>query len=78
MSKTIYFRQPSAKVVHLTSTSSVWTNCEINTQEVSGARFRVSDLPSGERNFKVCEKCREAKNAARRPASYDYMISLEA
>ena len=76
MSKTVYFRQPNAKVVHLTSTSSTWTNCEINTQEVPGAQFSASDLPSGERNFKICTECRDAKEAARRPASYDYVYDL--
>jgi hypothetical protein len=53
-----YFRPSPTRVAHLLAEPRL-TRC--GQEAGQGARFDASDLPSGERTFRVCEACRRAQ-----------------
>jgi hypothetical protein len=62
MSAATLFRSPGGRVCHLLSkTCPGLTRCGVDATK--GARFSPSDLPSGTRQQRVCEKCRTKETA---------------
>lgn len=53
-----FFRATPTRVAHILATETT-TRCGLEAG--TGARFDASDLPSGERHFAICNKCRKAQ-----------------
>ena len=51
-----FYRATPASVVHIIVNSTTRTRC--GTTVGVGAKFNASDLPSGERTFPICKRCR--------------------